>query len=119
MNRPLCKECNQKHVAVNYIRNGKTYYRSKCDSCLRLAKKKKPPKPNWSKSGYQKKMVCDKCGFKARWADQIIVFYADGDLKNTKKNNLKSICLNCTIELDKQDIPWAKDLSPRADVKVR
>lgn len=115
MNRPLCQQCRQKHAGVNYKRNGKTYYRSKCDTCLRLAKKKKPPKPNWTLSGYKKKMVCDRCGFKARWGKQIVVYYADGDLKNTKQNNLKSICLNCTIEVEKQDIPWALDLSVRAD----
>lgn len=111
MKRPLCKQCHQKHAGVNYKKNGRTYYRSKCDSCLRLAKKEKPPKPNWAKSGYKKKMTCDRCGFKARWAKQIVVYYTDGDLNNTKRNNLKSICLNCTVDIEKQDIPWVQDHS--------
>ena len=115
MKRPICKQCKVKPAGVNYIRNNKTYYRSKCDSCLRLDKKKKVPKPKWSLDGYKKKMVCDKCHFKARWAKQIMIFYADGDMNNTKGNNLKSICLNCTIEIEKQDIPWSMDLSISAD----
>lgn len=115
MNRPICKTCMQKHAGVNYVKNGKTYYRSQCDTCLRLKKKKKPPKPNWSKSGYVKKMTCDRCGFKARWGKQILVYYIDGDLQNTKKNNLRCVCLNCAVDLQKQDVPWVTEMSPIAD----
>ena len=112
MTRPICTTCIQRHAAVNYIRKGKRYYRTECESCLRLKKGKAKPKPNWSLSGYKKKLKCDMCGFTARWAKQIIVFYADGDLRNTKQNNLKSICLNCSVVIEKQDMPWTKDISP-------
>lgn len=115
MKRPICKQCEIKPAGVNYIKDGKTYYRSKCDSCLRKTKEKKPQKPKWSLSGYKKKMVCDKCHFKARWAKQIMIFYVDGDMNNTKQNNLKSICLNCAIDIEKQDIPWAKERGVVAD----
>jgi len=60
-------------------------------------------------------MICDKCHFKARWAKQIIVYYVDGNLKNTKLSNLKSICLNCSVSVEKQDMPWVKDLGLNAD----
>jgi hypothetical protein len=113
--RPICKSCSQRHVGINYKRNGKTYYRSKCDSCIREAKKNKPAVPNWARGGYKKKMECDLCHFKARWGKQIIVYYVDGDLKSTQLNNLKSICLNCAVVVEKQDMPWAKDLGLNAD----
>ena len=113
--RPICIKCLQRHAGINYKRNGKTYYRKKCDTCIREAKAIKPAKPNWTKSGYKKKMVCDKCHFKARWGKQILVYYVDGDLKNTQLSNLKSICLNCSVAVEKQDMPWAKDLGLTPD----
>jgi len=74
------------------------------------------PKPSWVKAGYKKKLVCDKCGFTARWANQMVVYYVDGNLKNTSLINLKSICLNCTVVIEKQGIPWARDMSPDRDL---
>jgi len=71
--------------------------------------------PNWTKTGYKKKTECDKCHFKARWGKQIIVYYVDGDLKNTQRTNLRSICLNCAVAVEKQDMPWAKDLGLTPD----
>jgi len=37
--RALCTVCNMKPVAVNYHKNGRTFYRTKCDSCIRKQKK--------------------------------------------------------------------------------
>jgi len=37
--RALCSTCKSKPVAVNYHKNGKTFYRTKCDSCIRKEKK--------------------------------------------------------------------------------
>ena len=110
MKRPLCTACNQKPAGINYKRNGKTYYRTKCDSCIRKGNKVPAAIPNWTKSGYKKKMVCDKCHFKARWAKQMVIYYVDGDMNNTNLSNLKSICLNCSVAVEKQDMPWVKDL---------
>ena len=115
MIRPLCKTCKERHASVNYKRKGKTYYRTECGRCLRLKKKQPAPKPNWALNGYIKKMTCDLCGFKAKWGQQIVVYYIDGDMRNTKKNNLRSVCLNCTVTIDKKDIPWATEFKPTAD----
>lgn len=112
MNRPVCNVCHKKPVAVNYKRGDKTYYRKKCDSCIRSGRGIKPPKPLWAEAGYKKKLVCDRCGFKARWLDQLAVYYIDGNMNNTKQHNLRSVCLNCTVVIEKQDMPWAKDISP-------
>ena len=57
--RPLCN-CGSRPVAINYIKNGRTYYRSVCENCL----KGKTIECRWYKSGYRLKNQCDKCGFK-------------------------------------------------------
>lgn len=104
--RSLCPICSTKPVAINYIRNGTTYYRSKCDSCARKTAKVKPKQHSWVRAGYKKKPHCEKCGFVAKLLDQLQVFYLDGNLKNTNWANLKTICANCAIEVYKSNLPW-------------
>lgn len=93
---------------MNYIRNGKTYYRSICDECGRKKKKKKPRKPLWQKNGYKKKATCDLCGFKSLFSTQITVFHIDGDLENSQPINLRSICLNCVEVVKKKEVTWKR-----------
>lgn len=58
-------------------------------------------------------MTCDACGFKAKYASQIFVYYTDGNLNNTNVKNLKSVCRNCEVVLAKSDLPWRRgDLEP-------
>jgi hypothetical protein len=53
------------------------------------------------------------CGFRARYAAQLRVFHVDGNLNNGAIRNLKTICLNCQIVADKDDLIWRPgDLSP-------
>jgi len=107
--RPLCG-CNKRPVAVNYKKNGKTFYRSKCDQCLR---KGTPAKPRWYQSGYRQKSTCEKCGFKATYITQMRVYHIDGDLENCRPNNLKTICANCQIAIQRVGAKWKQgDLSP-------
>ena len=106
MNRPLCPVCNSNPVAVNCYNNGRVYYRKICDACARAGKKLKVV-PSWFKAGYRKKPICDKCGFRAKYADkQMSVFYTDGNLRNNNLLNLKSVCLNCRVELANSRLPW-------------
>jgi len=84
--RPFCKCGNL--TAINYKKNGKTYYRKKCHACAQLAKQ---PKANWEISGYIKQVSCDKCGFRSKLADQISV------IKVGMK--FKSVCLNCEADI--------------------
>jgi hypothetical protein len=87
-------------VAVNYIKDGVTHYRSTCASCIRKGKKLKSQPPLWAKSGYKKKPQCEVCGFHAKLpAKQLFVFHIDGNLQNVKWTNLKTVCANCRIEL--------------------
>lgn len=113
VSRPICSHCNKNFCAVNYKRNGITYYRSMCDECGRKKNKLKPRKANWTKSNYKKKATCDLCGFKSLFTSQITVFHIDGDLENINQSNLRSICLNCVEVVKKKDVNWK-----RGDLKV-
>lgn len=111
--RSLCEACGKKPSAVNYKRNDKTYYRSRCDGCIRKRLKKPVQKPSWIQSGYKKKPSCEKCGFKAKYKEQLFVYYVDGNLNNNHHLNLKTICANCQYEIAKEGLGWAQgDLVP-------
>lgn len=105
--RPICQACRIRVAAVNYVRKGKKYYRSKCGRCIKGQKPLRSDDASaWFKAGYRKKPFCEKCGFKAKILKQIIVYHIDGDLKNIAPNNLKSVCLNCHMELQSKGTEW-------------
>jgi len=106
MSRPVCKACNQRYAAVNYIKEDVVHYRSRCDICVRRNRHTRTPVPRWKKQGYKKKLVCDRCGFRAKYAGQTVVYHVDGDLNNCNLTNLKTVCLNCSVEVMKLDLPW-------------
>ena len=110
MKRPICKQCNKHHCAVNYIskKDGKRHYRSKCHGCLSNKEKRKRRRFLWEKSGYKKKKVCDLCGFKSSYPSQMIVFHIDGNLENIKLTNLRSICLNCVEDVRFKEVTWKR-----------
>ena len=110
MNRLLCKKCSSRPRAVNYHKDGRTYYRSQCDHCSRGSA---DGTPRWSIAGYKLKTKCDKCGFVSKYPKQFNVFHVDGDLNNCRYTNLKSVCANCQRLLLDQGLPWKQgDLSP-------
>ena len=49
--RPLCI-CRQRPAAINYKKNGKTFYRRKCEICLKKGLRHGIPK--WKQAGYVK-----------------------------------------------------------------
>ena len=106
MIRPLCTACNQRPQAINCYKNDRVYYRSRCDSCARKNKKIKPAVARWQSAGYKKKSTCDRCGFKSRYSAQLMVFHVDGNLHNTTAKNLKTVCQNCAVEINRSDLPW-------------
>jgi hypothetical protein len=108
--RKLCKECNKRPAAVNYHKEGKTYYRSKCDHCARGLG---DGVPRWKSSGYQLKLKCDKCGYASKYHEQFNVYHIDGNLDNCRHTNLKSVCANCQRLLHVLGLPWKQgDLVP-------
>jgi len=106
MKRPLCEACNRNLAAVNYIKEDIVHYRTRCDSCIRKKRNKKSTKPRWTLQGYKKKLVCDRCSFRAMSNQQMLVYHLDGNLNNCGLNNLKTVCLNCSIEVIKLELPW-------------
>jgi hypothetical protein len=108
--RELCKTCGQRPVAINYIKEGRTYYRSKCDHC---SKGRDTGIPKWYLDGYRQKDQCEKCGFKSKHKEQFNVFHVDGTLTNSRPNNLKTICANCQRTLHQTGVKWKQgDLTP-------
>ena len=105
MDRPFCITCNQRLVAINYIKANKKHYRTRCDSCIRKKRKLRPKTPRWMTSGHKKKPTCDRCGFNAKSGAQILVYHMDGDLNNIDLTNLRNVCLNCTVEVTRLDLP--------------
>ena len=105
MERPLCTACHGNPVAINYYSDDKIRYRKVCSSCARKGKKSRQM-PGWTKTGYKKKLTCDRCEFKAKLAQQIFVYYIDGNLKNNAWSNLRTVCANCRIELNNTKTTW-------------
>jgi len=106
MNRPICELCTIRPAAVNYHKNGKIYYRSLCTRCINPYK---VIVPGWMKSGYKLKATCDLCNFKRNHPEQMTVFHVDGDMRNNKWPNLRSICANCAISISIKGIGWKQD----------
>jgi hypothetical protein len=101
--RGTCKCCGIRPRSINYIKNNKTFYRSKCEVCL--AGNNQFKVPQWKFDGYSKNSQCELCNFAARFTEQLTV------VSNNRK--YKTICLNCQVAEKlklKLDI-----LKPRAD----
>jgi len=108
--RDLCKICNIRPVAINYKKDNRTFYRTKCDHC---SKKRIKERPLWAKTGYKKKLSCDRCGFSSKYSIQFNVYYIDNDLTNCRITNLKTVCANCQRILHILKLPWKQgDLKP-------
>lgn len=113
MKRPMCNVCTQRFCAINYHKDETTHYRSRCEVCIKKNRKIKAPEPRWKLAGYKKKPTCDRCGFRSKHSAQLLVYHVDGNLHNSELRNLKTICLNCSVEIKKADLPWRfEDLQP-------
>jgi len=106
MERPICPACNQRSCAINCYRDDRVYYRSRCEYCIKKGRRVKTPEPKWKLSGYKKKPTCDRCGFKGKYAAQLLVYHVDGNMNNTTLRNLKTVCQNCVVDINKSDLPW-------------
>ena len=111
--RPICQTCNQRPRAVAYHRNEQVQYRKMCEYCIKRKRRVPAPTARWKSAGYKKKSTCDRCGFRSKYAGQLLVYHIDGNLNNNTLRNLKTICLNCTVDIKKADLPWTPgDLEP-------
>jgi len=106
MTRPLCAACRGNPVAINYRSGDKIRYRRVCSACARKGKRGKAPALAWQRAGYTKKLVCERCNFKCKNPAQMFVYYLDGNLKNNDWLNLKTVCANCSIDINSSKSGW-------------
>ena len=110
--RPICIECKAQPAAINYKKDDKIFYRSRCFRCIRKTKQKYR-KQSWEKAGYKKLLRCQRCGFTSNHNEQFDVYYVDGNLTNNTLKNLKTICANCQRIMQKENVKWKQgDLQP-------
>jgi len=97
---------------INYKKYNRTYYRKKCEICLKH-NKTKIGIPKWAQAGYEKKKLCEKCGYTSTYLEQFNIFHIDGNLNNCSFKNLKTICANCQRILHIEGVKWKQgDLLP-------
>lgn len=70
--RPLCI-CGQRPAAINYSKNGKTYYRKKCESCNKYGTVGKGI-PQWKLDGYEKKTLVKSADLKVNIKSNLMSF---------------------------------------------
>ena len=111
--RPICQSCNQSPRAVAYHSSETINYRTLSENCIKRKKRIPLPVARWKSSGYKKKPTCDQCGFRSKYAAHLLVYHVDGNLNNNNILKLKTVCLNCTVEITKADLTWRPgDLEP-------
>lgn len=89
--RPLCKNCNVQLAKTNGKSvHGFTKYHKYCSSCAKIAYD--------SKYSFllNKKKKCESCGFVPVDNCQLDIIYKDNNKKNKTKNNMKTLCANCS-----------------------
>ena len=89
--RGVCEVCAIKPRAINYKKGEKTFYRSKCNQCL--------------KHGHADKYTCVMCGFRARYEEQLV----------PAEKADENVCLNCDIVRQKERKKINQRLKPVAD----
>lgn len=88
--RPLCKNCNVVPSKFNGISKlGYKKYHKYCNICSKILYSEK------YKHLQHKQLKCEFCGFKATDKCQLDIVYKDGNKKNKKLSNLKTLCANC------------------------
>ena len=38
----------------------------------------------------------------------MLVYHVNGDLNDSELRNLRTICLNCSVEVIREDLPWRR-----------
>jgi hypothetical protein len=89
--RPNCKICNNPVKFHTLNKDGSVkYWRCYCNACYKIENRSKI----W---GYRKhkKEYCEECGFIAKHPVQLDVDHINGDKKDNRVENLKTLCANC------------------------
>ncbi len=89
--RPICKHCN--NVPAKYNGKSKLGYKKWHKYCVDCSKMLYSDK---HKHLQHKQLRCEFCGFKAEDKVQLDIVFKDGNKKNKKLGNLKTLCANCS-----------------------
>lgn len=88
--RPLCINCKIVPVKPNGISKlGFKKWHKYCADCSKMMYSEQ------HKHLQHKGMKCEFCNFKAQDKCQMEIVFKDGNKKNRKESNLKSLCCNC------------------------
>lgn len=89
--RPICKNCNFALAKPNgKSKHGFQKWHKYCDDCAKALYSEK------HKHLANKKSECEECGFIPEDRCQLDLVYKDGNNKNKKQENLKTLCANCS-----------------------
>lgn len=88
--RPVCKHCGTVPARPNGISKlGFKKWHKYCVDCSKILYSDK------HKHLLHKQLKCEFCGFKAEDKCQLDVVFKDGNRKNKKESNIKTLCANC------------------------
>ena len=114
--RPFCKNCKISLAKSNGVsKHGFKKWHKYCATCAKAAYD--------PKHGYllNKKQKCEQCGFIPEDQCQLNIIYKDSNKKNKEKNNLKTLCANCSCLYSKKQKAKKKsilDITVDADVTI-
>ena len=114
--RPLCKNCGVIPSKLNGISKlGFKKYHKYCVDCSKMLYSDK------HKYLIHKSMKCESCKFEATDKCQMDIVFKDGNKKNKKENNLKTLCANCS-RLYKKKLKTKKksvmNITVDADIRI-
>lgn len=90
-NRTLCLHCKLSLSKPNGVsKHGFIKWHKYCSSCAKFLYNEKYKHLNY------KKFKCEKCHFIAKDKCQLDLVYKDGNKQNKNKDNLKTLCANCS-----------------------
>lgn len=89
--RPVCKNCGI--IPAKFNGTSKLGYKKWHKYCVDCSKTLYSEK---HKHLQHKQLKCEFCGFKAEDKCQLDVVFKDGNKKNKKESNLKTLCANCS-----------------------
>jgi len=95
--RPICSHCGIVPAKFNgKSKLGFKKWHKYCVDCSKILYSDK------HKHLQYKTLKCEFCNFKAEDKCQMDIVFKDGNQKNKKESNLKTLCLNCSVVYKKR-----------------
>ena len=112
--RPKCTQCNISLAKPNGIsKHGFKKWHKYCVDCAKALYNKR------FKHLQHKKLLCIECGFVPEDLIQLDVAYKDFNPKNKSKDNILTVCANCSRIRNKRIRENRKELDMSVDSEIR